>query len=462
MKRFKKAIALALCLTLVMLMLAACGGSGDTPASEAAPTDEATSGEAVADNNEGGADSDEIVELSVMGWQPNITMMNEVLIPAITEKYPNIKINVQILDWFAYWEKLTIESAAGQAPDIAVLDKDHLATYAEYYRPLDDLAADVMGEDWQSQFNDGVLDTLVTDGSTRAIPSETTGLWYLFYNKSLCDELGVEAPTGNYDELVEWIAKVNATNSGTLPLAFAGKEDVNVGFFWMWLASNIQEGIVADAAEGRASFTDQPFVTAFEQITEMMDNGFLDEKVFGLDAYPGADDLFKGRNCVAYLSGQWYMGGYLIGSQVGGTNIENDELGIVTLENVAGGQTVMQKYVAQCFGISNNCEYPEEAMKVIQEWTTGPAAQVWQDYQACVPAAKSVTLDTGLMKTQEAKDTVGAAIDALHNNPNVQRSTLNSALDNKIGELVVSVLRMGIDPADALEQMQQAAEELRE
>lgn len=460
MKTNRKILTLVISTMLILSVFSGClnSGSGSSPASvepQAPQSQDASTSEAPA--------GDDNVELSYMGWQPDLAMMNDVMIPAITEKYPNITVKVQILDWFAYWDKLTIETAAGGGPDIAALDVDHIPTYYDFFQPLDDLAAQVMGDDWASNYTDGVLDSLkVVDDTVRMMPCDTTGLWYLYYNKSLCDELGVAAPTGEYANLVDFVANINAAGQDVLPMAFAGKEDVNVGFFWLWLASNNQYGIVGDAAAGNAKFTDEPFSKAFTQIQEMMSNGVLDEKVFGLDAYPGSDDLFKSRKTVSYLTGEWSLGGYLMGSQVEATNIENDELGVVVLQNVNGGDTIMQKYAALGYGINKNCKNPTEAMQVAQEWTMGQGAQDWTNYQACVPAAKNIKLDSNRMKTQEAKNTVTTALDALTNNRSVLRSTLNSALDNKIGELVVSVLRMGMSPEDALAQLQQAADDLRD
>jgi raffinose/stachyose/melibiose transport system substrate-binding protein len=398
------------------------------------------------------------VELTFMGWQPDLVKLNE-MNPMVSEKYPNIKIKPQVLDWFAYWDKLTVDMAAGAGPDIMAIDVDHIPTYYDYIEPLDTLANDVIGSDWKSKWNDGVIDSLkVVDDKTMMLPSDVTGLWYLFYNKSLIDELHVAPPTGDYADLTRFVNQINAAGKDILPVAFAGKEDVNVGFLWSWLASNNQPGIVKDAASGKAKFTDAPFVTAFDQLKKMMADKVIDEKTFGLDAYPGADNIFKNRKTAAYLTGQWSVGGYLMGSQVKGTPVEKDDLGVVALKNISGKDTVMQKYASLGYAINKNSKHKKEAMQVIQEWTTGKAAQTWISYQGTVPAAKSVTLDPNLMKTAEAKKTVPAALDALNTNKSVLRSTLNSALDNKIGETVVSVLRKGMSVPDALKQIQQTAD----
>jgi raffinose/stachyose/melibiose transport system substrate-binding protein len=320
----------------------------------------------------------------------------------------------------------------------------------------------VIGSDWESKYSPNVIDSLkVVDEHVYMLPSDTTGLWYIFYNKSLCDEMKIKPPTGEYADLVRFVRQANAANRDILPLAFAGKEDVNVGFFWSWLVSNNKFGVVKDAAQGKAKFTDPPFVKAFDQIKKMMADKVIDERTFGLMAYPDSDNLFKNRKAVAYLTGQWSMGGYLMGAQLKGTPIEKDNLGIVAMKNVAGGETIMQKYASLGYGINVKSKFKTQAMLVAQEWALGKAAQAWLNYQGTIPAAKDISLDLGLMKTPEAKNTFQAAVDALTKNRNVLRSTLNSALDNRIGVAVVSVLRMGESVQTALQQIEDAAEASR-
>lgn len=410
------------------------------------------------------AETDETIELTFMGWQPELSVMNEKMLPILKEKYPNIDIKVEILEWFDYWDKLSMDSAAGDSADIVAMDVDHIPTFQEYYMGLDDLAAEVLGEDWESAYNDGVLDGLrivSDDGTVKCMPSDVTGLWYVFYNKTLCDELEVAPPTGEYDDLVRFVQEIEEKDSSLLPVAFAAKEDVNLGFFYLWLVSNNEPGIVQRAVAGDASFTDEAFVKAFEQLQMIYDDQILKEENFGLDAYPGCDEAFKNRNSVAYLTGEWYLGNYLMGTSLGGTPTENDEFGIVTMQNVEGNDTYMQKYCSFGYSISNDCEYKEEAMLVLKELTQGETAAEWLNYMACVPAAKSVSVDMENMKSEEAKKTYEKAFDDLNQNESGLRSTLNTELDNKVGEVVVSVMRSDLSVEDGLKQIQEVADAVR-
>lgn len=186
---------------------------------------------------------------------------------------------------------------------------------------------------------------------------------------------------------------------------------IKPGITGMWQVSGR-----SDITDGEASFTDEAFVKAFEQLQRIYDDQILKEENFGLDAYPGCDEAFKNRNSVAYLTGEWYLGNYLMGTSLGGTPTENDEFGIVTMENVEGNDTIMQKYCSFGYSISDECEYKEEAMMVLKELTQGEAASEWLNYMACVPAAKSVTVDMENMKSEEAKKTYAKAFDDMNQN----------------------------------------------
>jgi len=224
---FKILCAAVVVVVMLMSVLFGCGGTATKENGENTQT-QVVSEKTTSDDQSPAKD----VELTFMGWQPDLSVLNESMIPLLNEKYPNIKIKPQILEWFAYWDKLTIETAAGAGPDIAAMDVDHIPKYNDYMEPLGDLASEVIGNDWQSKYTDGIIDSLkVVDDSVKMLPSDTTGLWYLFYNKSLCDELNVAAPTGDYADLVSFVSNVNAAGKDLLAMAFAGKEDVNVGFF---------------------------------------------------------------------------------------------------------------------------------------------------------------------------------------------------------------------------------------
>lgn len=408
-----------------------------------------------------GVAAEEKVNLTFMSWQPNLNFMNDVMLPETAKVYPDYTVEPQILDWFAYWDKLTIELAAGEGPDIMTIDSGHLVTYADYLLPLDDLLLQYVGENWQERFADSANNMLyigVEPDKTLLVPCDMSGCWYLFYNKTMCDEMGVAVPNGTYDDLVRFVQEVSNVDSSIIPVVFAAQENDNIGFLYTWLASNVEYGIVDKAVKGEASFTSPAFVTAFEQIQKMYDDGILDNRNFALGAYPGCDDAFKNRGAACYLTGQWNMGSYMMGGDLSNTALETDEVGIVKMNNVAGEETVLQEYISMGYAINKNCEDVEAAFKVLLEWVKGDAGAKWANYMGCLPAWNDLTISEDQMRTNEARETYQAVLDSLAVSKNVQRATNVPALDSKIGELVTAVLLQGMSVDDALAQMDATAE----
>ena len=108
----RKLLSVMLCIMLLVMGICACGKS-----------------EVQKDSSDSSSGDDEKIELTFMGWQPELQIMNEKMLPLLEEKYPNIHIKVEVLEWFDYWDKLTIDSVAGDSADIVAMDVDHIPTF---------------------------------------------------------------------------------------------------------------------------------------------------------------------------------------------------------------------------------------------------------------------------------------------------------------------------------------------
>lgn len=114
------------------------------------------------------------------------------------EENPGVSVVRENSDWMPHWDKLTIQSAAGNQPCTIQMQTRWLATYAkpDILRPLDDLLdsgqLDVRG------IAQPVIDSSRgDDGKLYMIPS---GVFYfaLIYNKTMLEEAGMEAPPADW------------------------------------------------------------------------------------------------------------------------------------------------------------------------------------------------------------------------------------------------------------------------
>jgi multiple sugar transport system substrate-binding protein len=97
-------------------VLAACG----TPATEAPlkSSQPATAAPAATPANSGSKTSSTPVEITFSMWgAPEELTVWKQIVTDFEAANPNIKVNVEVSDWDAYWDKLKTQLAAGTPPD---------------------------------------------------------------------------------------------------------------------------------------------------------------------------------------------------------------------------------------------------------------------------------------------------------------------------------------------------------
>ncbi|MEO1016444.1 MAG: extracellular solute-binding protein, partial [Pseudomonadota bacterium] len=114
------------------------------------------------------------------------------------EENPGVTVIRENSDWLPHWDKLTIQSAAGNQPCAIQMQTRWLATYAKpnILRPLDDLLE--AGElDVRGIAEPVMNSSRGDDGKLYMIPS---GVFYfaMMYNKTMLEEAGMELPEGDW------------------------------------------------------------------------------------------------------------------------------------------------------------------------------------------------------------------------------------------------------------------------
>lgn len=393
------------------------------------------------------------VSVSFMGWIPYASDV-DIMVDKFNDRYPEINVNVTTLDWAAYWEKLTLDLSTGDGPDAFAMNLDYLSKFTDYTEPIDSLAESVIGSDWKDKFKPDMLNSVYTDEKADIMPAGFGGQWYIFYNKTLINELDKEVP----NDYIGWAEVCSIADENGTPMVFGGKEAMNTAYLYFWLVNNVEPGIVAKAARGEVSFTDKAFITGFEGFNKFVEDKVIPRESFGIDPTPGADSLFKDRKSIGYISGFWMTGAYLGGSQLDGTAIEDDEIGVAVLPNPFGTKTYVVGSVDHGWSINSSSDQKEAAMKLIAEWTLGSAGEYWQNVLFSIPCGVGVELDASVMKTEEARNTVGIIAESLSTVLAGPRSTGDVTIDNKAGEVVLGTMLGSMTPETALLELQKAYE----
>ncbi|MBC8609909.1 ABC transporter substrate-binding protein [Massiliimalia timonensis] len=177
----KKILASALCLVM-MASLASCGGDKDADTS----------------NKSGDASTGDVsIRWSWWGDTKRHELYNSIA-DKFEEKNPGIKVEREPNSWNDYWDKLSVQVAGGNAPDMMGMHVQYSSDYAgrgallDLQPFVDDGTIDV------SKVEQSVLDTGKMDGVFCMVPMAVTTA-SLITNKTLLDEYGIEYPAYNED-----------------------------------------------------------------------------------------------------------------------------------------------------------------------------------------------------------------------------------------------------------------------
>jgi multiple sugar transport system substrate-binding protein len=164
----------------------------------------------------------------------------EAVMALFQQKFPKAKLQGQpVGDFNTYWQKLTVEAAARNLPDVPQMQVRYLAVFAtrRALRPLDDLvqsgAIDVSG------IPKVVLDSgRGRDGKLYMVPTgSATNNW--FYNVTMAEKAGLPPlASDTWEQLQKWLLDAkDKMPAGVYASDLRGGGDAE---WWAWIASHGQ------------------------------------------------------------------------------------------------------------------------------------------------------------------------------------------------------------------------------
>lgn len=319
MKRFNKTITAVFAAAAMASVLAGCGSSESAETTTAPATTVAEAGETAADTG--------IQPTEVTFWH-SMTGQQETTLQELTDQFNaenEYGITVTILNQGGYDDlrtKLTANAAADTLPDLAQTYPSWLIPFLDKVVPLDDMVAndfddyeDILENYREENSQFGFISGLPFNKST----------YVYFYNKTMFDELGLEAPK-TWEDLIH-IGEVFKAEKDMVSL---GADDM-AGFLEAAIRQNGGEFV----SEEGALFDNEIGQETFDYIMDMYNNGYA--RLVGEDGY------FSGP-----LSNQLIPS--YIGSSTGVSFITHEdwELGVASLPghkqaaaNTAGTNIVM-------------------------------------------------------------------------------------------------------------------------
>jgi len=164
----------------VALTLSACGGGDDAAqdSGEVAPTDAQA-------------------EITYAIWDENQKDAIDQNVKDFNEKYPNIKVTVDLTPYQQYFTKLQTQGESRTLPDVFWMNGPNVQLYAanDLLQPITGLVE--AGELDPANYPEPMNELYTFEGAQYAVPKDfdTVALWY---NKALFEKAGVDLPTDDW------------------------------------------------------------------------------------------------------------------------------------------------------------------------------------------------------------------------------------------------------------------------
>lgn len=411
MKR-KSILSLALAASMTAGALTGCGANATAPESSSAAAPSETSSAA--------ATSDTAIQPCEVTFWHAMTGQQETTLTELTDQFNaenEYGITVTLVNQGSYDDlstKLTANAAADTLPDLSQAYNSWLIPYLDKVVHLDDFVAN--DYDNYDDIMESYREETSQFGFINAMPFNKSTYVY-FYNKTMFDELGLEAPQ-TWDDLLT-IGKTFLEQKNMVSLGF----DDMAGMLEATLRQNGCDYVTEDGAQ----FDNEAGQQAIDFIMELYNNGYA--RLVGEDNYFSGP--FSNQLIPAY-----------IGSSTGVSYITHEdwELGVAPLPgntekaaNTAGTNIVM---------FSKEENQQKAAWEYLKFLTSTDATVKWAMDTGYLPvrtsAYESETYQN-FMKTDATATASYAQADAFFSSPAFNGSyDIQNAVNSKLEELILN------------------------
>ncbi|MCJ7512124.1 MAG: sugar ABC transporter substrate-binding protein [Anaerolineales bacterium] len=374
-------------LLIAALLLSGCGGQ--TPP-EAVPS-------------EGGQPAAEAVELKFMLWgAPEELAVWNAIVDEFQAQNPGIKVNVEVSDWTAYWEKLKTMLAAGTPPDLFAMDAPYYLDYQtrgvlKNLQPYVDANPDMLQGVYPQ-----TLEAYKTAGGYFGLPRDFQTI-VLFYNKDMFDKAGVAYPTADwtYDDLRQ------ASKDLTMDTNGDGVAD-QYGFtadLWdmelAWSSAIWAHGGDILSADHTQTLIGEPAARqAWQVFHDMM---FQDKSMPDVNTAASYGlDLFQAGIAAMTPIGHWAVPGY---------NAANFQWDVAPMPKGPAGSATSVNSAG--FVVAEASEHPEEAFEFIKFVLSQSGQTRLTELGFAIPVLKSVAESPVFLEQQGTTINQQAFLDSL-------------------------------------------------
>ena len=313
---------------------------------------------------------DDVVELTMGSWRTEDIEQWANILEVFHAEHPNIHINFEPTLNTEYDAQLRNQLEGGVGPDLITCRPFDRALLNYELGGL----ADISDLEGLENFPEVALSAWSTDdGSVTYCVPMASVIHGFIYNKTLFDELGLEAPTTE-DEFFAVMDALAA--AGETPLAISTKDawtTSTMGFNNLWPAFCDGEATRQAIINGEASFTDECFMATYESLAAW--EAYMPEGHESI-GYADTQQMFPLGLAAVYPSGSWEIPLF--------NDLADFEMGAFPPYLPGDGTDAtcaISDHVDIAVGMNANTEHPEEARTFLEWLTTQEFAQVFSDNQ---------------------------------------------------------------------------------
>ena len=371
----KKVIAFLCAAAMTVGMLAGCGSTGNDGKSED-PETNSSSEEGY--NKQALEEAGDItLTMMVSGVETDNDFETQILPEMVKEKWPNVTLEVTKLPDDNYYTALKTKLAAGECPDIILVQPMWAGSNACYSLADAGYLADLSDMECLNQIED--IAGMTYNDKVYGI-STAVSILGTYYNKDIFTECGITEEPKTWDEFLDACEKIK--QAGYQPIVMGDKDQYVMQFGLYQLACNEIYSKNPDYDEqlrsGDAKFTDEgTWDHVLEMYKELYDKGYIDaEKSLGTGATQAIQSFIDGEAAMTF-DGAFNVTALLAEGAAG-----NFERGFFPLP---GDQDDGNLYTATClaagYAISAESDYVDECKELLDYLYDGQS-EMWDAFVA--------------------------------------------------------------------------------
>jgi ABC-type glycerol-3-phosphate transport system substrate-binding protein len=255
------------------------------------------------------AGSGERTKITYQTWNPYPEQFQPAK-EAFEAANPDLEIELVMVPYTDHIQKLKIDLASGQGPDVFGLQTGAtLIEFRDFLTDMTPLAAAAWGDDWESKFIPFTTALLSENGTYYALPLGVGYAGMIWADLSFFEKYSLALP-GNLAELKTVAAELRAQGE-LFPLAIGAKDDwINLDM-WMNIANDLNVEKLYSAIDGKTPFTDPDLVESFAVWQSLFADGVFQDGALGMNMYVDTTNLFEREGIVPMIcNGAWTINSY--------------------------------------------------------------------------------------------------------------------------------------------------------